>query len=152
MTTSLRPIGFVLVLLFLFAGCASPARRIKQNQELFDSFPVATQARIRGGQIDLGFTEEMTRIALGDPQRTLVRRTAEGEVKIWLYIDTIQRYERQHADIDGLSLYGSGVTGSIGGSAWFNVLQEREYVRLRAELRNGRVVAIEEAVKEPPKP
>jgi len=150
--SSLRSAGFALLLLLLLAGCSSPAHRIQKNQELFDTFPVATQARIRGGEIDLGFTADMTRIALGEPQHTLLRRTAEGEREIWLYIDTIQRYERQHANIDGISLYGSGGSRSVGGSVWINVLQEREITRLRAEFQNGRVIAIEEPVKDKPKP
>jgi len=150
--TSIRFIGTALLLLLLLAGCASPARRIEQNQELFDSFPVATQARIRGGKIDLGFTEDMVQIALGDPQRKLVRRTAAETRDIWLYIDTIQKYERQHADIDGLSLYGPNGGGAVGGTAWFNVLQEKETLKIRAEFNNGRVVAIEEPVKDKPKP
>jgi hypothetical protein len=150
--TSIRSIGISLLLLLLLAGCASPARRIEKNQELFDSFPVATQARIRGGKIDLGFTEDMVRIALGDPQRMLVRRTATDTRDIWLYLDTIQQYERQHADIDGLSLYGPNGGGAVGGTAWFNVLQEKEILKMRTEFKDGRVVAIEEPVKGKPKP
>jgi len=150
-----RPVHAILpllVLLFL-AGCAStPAKRIQKSQNLFDTFPVATQARIRGGEIDLGFTEDMVRIALGDPQRKMIRRTATTQQLVWLYLDVIQRYERQHADIEGLSLYGPNGGGSIGGSAWFNVLQEREYLKVRAEFLNGRVVAIEKPVKDQPKP
>jgi len=150
--TSIRFTGISLLLLALLAGCASPAQRIKKNQELFDSFPVATQARIRGGKIDLGFTADMVRIALGEPQQMRVRRTATDTLNIWLYIDTIQKYERQHADIDGLSLYGPNGGGAIGGTAWFNVLQEKETLKIRAEFKNGRVVAIEEPVKDTPKP
>jgi len=150
--TSLRSAGFALLLLLLLAGCSSPAQRIQKNQELFDTFPVATQARIRGGKINLGFTADMTRIALGEPQRTLLRHTTEGDREIWLYIDTIQRYERQHANIDGISLYGPAGSRSAGGSVWINVLQERETTRLRAEFQNGRVIAIEEPAKDKPKP
>ena len=65
----LRSACLALPLALLLAGCATPEKRIQQNQDLFDSFPVAAQARIRGGQIDLGFTPDMVRIALGDPQR-----------------------------------------------------------------------------------
>ncbi len=148
----IRSTGISLLLLALLAGCASPAQRIKKNQDLFDSFPVATQARIRGGKIDLGFTTDMVRIALGDPQRMRVRRTATDTLNIWLYIDTIQQYERQHADIDGLSLYGPNGGGAVGGTAWFNVLQEKEILKIRAEFKDGRVVAIEEPVKDTPEP
>lgn len=141
---SIPRVCFALLLLLWLAGCATPARRIQQNQALFDSFPVAVQARIRGGQIDLDFTAEMTRIALGEPHRKLIRRVSGGEVEIWLYLDTVRRYERQRADLDGLSLSGPGGTRAVSGSAWVNVMQEREIIRARVEFQNGVVVAIEE--------
>lgn len=139
-----------LLMIGLLAACAhTPAKRIQRNQEVFDALPVDAQARIRGGQIDLGFTPEMVRIALGNPQRILTRRTAQEETAVWLYLDTIRRYERQRADIDGLSLTGAGSMRSLGGSAWINVMQEREYVRIRVEFVQGVVTAIEEMAKEP---
>ena len=140
---------FVLPLAVLLAGCATPAKRIEQNRELFDTFPVAVQARIRGGQVDLGFTPDMVRIALGDPQHKALRRVAAGETEIWLYFDSIRRYDRQRVDIDGLSLSGPGGHRSLGGSAWINVEQTREFVRARVEFQNGVAVAIEEPVKDP---
>ena len=76
--TLARSACLALPFLLLLAGCATPARRIEQNRELFDSLPVAAQARIRGGQIDLGFTPDMVRIALGEPHRQTLRRSAEG--------------------------------------------------------------------------
>ncbi|MDY0145771.1 MAG: hypothetical protein RBS84_07265 [Kiritimatiellia bacterium] len=152
MTHALRLSSVALFLLFL-AGCAStPAQRIKKNQDLFDSLPVAEQARIRGGQINLGFTADMVRIALGDPQRQLARRTLDGESTIWLYLDTLRRYERQRADIDGLLVSGPGGMRSIGGSAWVNVLQEREVFRIRVEFQQGLVTAIEEPTTDTPRP
>ena len=140
----LRTACFVLPLAVLLAGCATPAKRIQQNQELFDTFPVAAQARIRGGQIDLGFNPDMVRIALGEPQRQVLRRESAGETEIWFYLDSVRRYDRQRVDIDGLSFSGR----SLGGSAWINVEQTREFVRTRVEFRNGVVTAIEEPVPE----
>ena len=142
-----------LPLLLLLAGCATtPSQRIQKNQDLFDSFPVAAQARIRGGQIDLHFTPDMVRIALGDPQRQVVRRTADGDSEIWYYIETVQSYDRQRVDLDGLTLYGVSGSRTVGGSAWVNILQQRESVRVRVEFRNGRVAAIEELGGTPAKP
>ena len=144
-----RSACFAGSLALLLAGCATPEKRIQQNQEVFDTFPVAAQARIRGGQIDLGFTPDMVRIALGDPQHKALRRVAAGETEIWLYFDSIRRYDRQRVDIDGLSLSGPGGRRSMGGSAWINVEQTREFVRARVEFQNGVAVAIEEPVKDP---
>ena len=141
-----RSACFAGSLALLLAGCATPEKRIQQNQEVFDTFPVAAQARIRGGQIDFGFTPEMVRIALGEPHRQTLRRAADGETEIWLYFDSTRRYDRQRVDIDGLSVSGPGGLRSVGGSAWINVEQNREYVRTRVEFRNGVVAVIEEPV------
>ena len=135
----------------LLAGCAStPAKRIAQNQALFDSLPVADQARIRGGEIDLGYTPDMVRIAYGDPQRQLVRRTAEGTTEVWDYLDTVHSYDRQRVDIDGLSIYGAGGVRTTSGGAWISVLQEKQTLRARVEFRQGKVAAIEAVPENPP--
>ena len=147
-----RSACFAGSLALLLAGCATPEKRIQQNQDVFDTFPVAAQARIRGGQIDLGFTPDMVRIALGEPQRQTLRRSAEGETEIWSYFDSTRRYDRQRVDIDGLSVSGPGGFRSVGGSAWINVEQNREYVRTRVEFRNGVVAVIEEPVPGDKKP
>ncbi len=142
------PLAVILGLL-LAAGCAStPESRIHRNQEFFDTLPVADQARIRGGRIDLGYSPDMVRIALGDPQRRLARRDPAGPSEVWLYLDTTRRYERQRADIDGMSISGAGGLRTVGGSAWITVLQESQFVRIRVEFRNGVVVAVEEPAAE----
>ncbi len=143
----------LLPLLLLLAGCTStPEKRIQQNQAMFDTLPPAAQIRIRNGQVDIGFTPDMVRLALGAPHRTLLRRSPAGDSEVWLYLDLVRRYERQRADIDGLSLSGSGGIRSIGGSAWIQISQEREYVRTRVEFLNGVVFALEEMATEQPKP
>ena len=140
-----RPVWTVLPVLLLLAGCATtPAQRIAKNQDVFDSFPVAAQARIRGGQIDLGFNPDMVRIALGEPDRKLIRRSAEGEAEIWLYLDHVTSYDRQRVELEGLTVSGPGSIQTIGGGAWINVLQEKEVVRMRVEFKNGAVAFIEE--------
>ena len=139
-----RSACFAGSLALLLAGCATPEKRIQQNQEVFDAFPVAVQARIRGGQIDLGFTPDMVRIALGEPHRQTLRRSADGETEIWFYFDSTRRYDRQRVDIDGLSISGPGGLRSVNGSAWINVEQNREFIRTRVEFRNGVATVIEE--------
>ncbi len=94
----------------------------------------------------------MVRIALGEPQRQLVRRSAaEGDTEIWLYIDTTTRYERQRADIDGMSISGPGGSRSFGGSAWINIMMEKDFIRIRLEFKDGRVSLIEQLAPEEPK-
>ena len=53
-------------------------------------------------------------------------------------------------DVDGLNVSGPGGLRSLGGSAWVNVEQNKEFVRTRVEFQNGAVVAIEELAPDAP--
>lgn len=79
--------GLCLVLAVLIAACASPSKRIKRNQALFDTFPPAVQEKVRQGQVDVGFTADMVLIALGKPDRKYTRKTEAGDTEIWAYVD-----------------------------------------------------------------
>lgn len=123
----------------MLAGCAStPESRIEKNRPFFDSLPLERQARIRGGETDVGFSAEETRLALGEPSRVYVRKDAAGEAAIWEYRDEVRRYERQRVDwVDGRP----GGKGTMSG--YVNVLQSLDEVRTRVELRGGVVTAVE---------
>lgn len=139
-----RSAGFTLPLLLLAAGCVStPADRIAKHPELFASLPPADQDRIRQGQIELGFTPDMVRLALGEPDRHMVRRAVEGNAEIWFYVETAPQYERRRVDVDGLSVRTPAGVRYSGGDAWITVLKEKESVRLRVEFRDGKVAVIE---------
>lgn len=140
----LRPMAWAVGALCLagLAGCAStPESRIAANQAYFDGLPVAAQARIRGGQIETGFTPGMVQLALGEPSRRMVRHEAGAAepTEVWLYTTVDRHYERQQVeivDIDGSPLHRPA-------RAWVTVLQEREAVGLRVEFFGGRVRAWE---------
>ena len=68
------------------AGCATPESRISRNPEAFAGLPAADQQLIREGKVALGFTPEMARLALGDPDRTITRTDASGTSEIWRYV------------------------------------------------------------------
>jgi len=67
------------------AGCSTPAARIQRNPELFARLAPAEQALIRDGRIALGFTPEMVRLALGNPDHVHVRTDGAGTREIWSY-------------------------------------------------------------------
>jgi hypothetical protein len=78
-------LSFALVLA-LTAGCAStPESRIEENQTLFDGYPPDVQEKIRAGKVDIGFDEDMVRMALGDPDETSTDLDADGETLRWAY-------------------------------------------------------------------
>ena len=80
-----------------FAGCASPAARIKQNPERFATYSPVQQDLIKQGKIAVGFDMEAVRLALGLPDRLHTQTTTDGVSQIWSYVT----YETS----DGFPLY-----------------------------------------------
>lgn len=79
--------AIVLAAALLAAGCSTPDSRIEKNSAAFDAYPPEVQAKIRAGEIEVGFTAEMVQIALGKPDRVIRRVTADGETEVWAYAD-----------------------------------------------------------------
>ncbi len=126
------------------AGCASPASRIKKNPELFASFPPEVQEKVRQGKIEVGFNSDMVTIALGAPDRTYTRSTAEGTAEIWAYVDYRYTYEQQM--VRGTFHYrdDQGRMRTAHDNVWVDVENRTEYERMRVEFRNKLVTAIEQ--------
>lgn len=130
-------------LLVLLAGCNTPGARIKKNQALFDTFPPEIQGRIRAGEVDIGFTRDMVDIALGAPNRTYVRRTAAGEVVVLAYTAYETQRDRQHVQADVRVRDTSGHYRTVRDWIWVDVENRNEYDRLRVEIVEDKVTAIE---------
>lgn len=79
--------------LILAAGCQTVDSRIKENPQLFASLDAATQAKIKQGIIDLGFTEDMVYLALGAPDQKREARSAAGVQTVWIYNTYFERYD-----------------------------------------------------------
>lgn len=77
--------ALALALIALALGCQTRSARIRDNQELFDSYPAEDQAAIRAGRIEVGFTDAQVQMALGDPDEVRRRVDAEGETVVWAY-------------------------------------------------------------------
>jgi len=126
-----------------FAGCSTPASRIEKNLDLFNTFPLEAQAKIRQGEVDIGFTPDMVRIAKGDPPRTYVRQTAEGQTEVWSYVAFDYRTERQRIQVDVPYYDNAGHRRTHNDWVWADVQSTEEYETLRIEFRDGKVSAIE---------
>lgn len=87
----------VLLAVLGLAGCTTPEARIKQNPELFAQLSPTDQETIKQGRVALGFTPEMVKLALGDPDRVTTRTDASGTSEVW-------RYTTYETD-DGVYLY-----------------------------------------------
>lgn len=83
----IRSFFFVVTLgtAMAFSGCATPEARIKRNPEVFSGLAPSDQQLIREGKVALGFTPEMVKLALGDPDRVMSRSDASGSSEVWSY-------------------------------------------------------------------
>lgn len=77
----------LLACLLVAGGCSTVDSRIAKNRDLFNSWPSAVQEKIVVGQIDLGFTPDQVRVALGEPDRVFTRTTVDGTSEVWSYRD-----------------------------------------------------------------
>lgn len=128
------------LLALLVTACSTVGSRIGDQQARFDGYPAAVQQQIRAGQVNVGFTPDMVRMALGKPDDTYIRTTSQGQAEVWGY--------RNDSPLLGLSLgigsFGGGVGGGIGvGTSTGG--NRRDKVRVVFE--NGRVQSVEKTVK-----
>ncbi len=66
-------------------GCSTPEARINRNPESFNKLGVGDQQLIREGKVAVGFTAEMVRLALGEPDLVYTRTDANGVNEAWSY-------------------------------------------------------------------
>jgi len=134
-----RLIGVGFIGLWL-VGCATPDSRIKANQALFDTLPLAAQGQIREGQVALGFTPAMVKLAVGEPNRRAIRTDAAGRTEVWSYT--------RYVAADGFPVY----TGNYhrfypgyrhyGGGFYSERTEAREFFRV--EFVDGLVTTVQQ--------
>ena len=134
MTTRLALAALALAL--ALAGCSTPDSRIEKNSAAFASYPPTAQAKIRAGEVEIGFTGEMVTLALGKPDRVLRRQTAEGESAVWIYADKSPTFGF------GVGIGGGGHHSGGGVAVGTSTGGDRED-RLRVIFKAGKVTAVE---------
>jgi hypothetical protein len=141
MKTPLRFTSFAVLataLLLSFSACSStPESRIGKNQALFQSLPGDVQQKIRAGQVEVGFTPDMTLLALGEPDRRYKRTTSSGESEVWAYRD------RGPALSFGLGVGGGGGSTGVGAGVGVSTRGDRDEDKLRLVFEGGKVSSIE---------
>ena len=95
--------------LLVVTSCSTVDSRIAKNREVFNTWPPTVQDKVVIGQIDIGFTPDQVRVALGEPDRVFTRTSADGTSQVWSYRDRGPRF--------GFGVgVGMGSFGSRGGS------------------------------------
>lgn len=125
-------------LLILITGCSSVDNRIDEDQAAFDSWPADIQTKVRAGEVEIGFTREMTRMALGKPQRIITLTTDSGVAEAWVYEEKKSNVSvgLGMGTMQGRSAFGGGI--GVGGDNW----NEREILRITFD--STKVTAIEQ--------
>ena len=127
----------VAAFVLLLTGCSTTNSRIKNHQAGFDAAPAAVQAKIRAGQIDIGFTSEQVTMSLGKPDRMYTRTTARGTSEIWAYEDHKPSFSF------GVGVVGGGGSTMVGSGVAVGTGNDRLDDKLRVIFEGGRVTAVE---------
>ena len=127
--------------LLTLTACSSTESRVHENQAAFDSYPPEVQQKIRSGNVDIGFTPDQVRMALGDPDHRYSRQTAAGTQDVWGYRDTSPSFS---FGIGGGSFGGS--TG-LGGGVGVNTGNAYPEDKISVVFEGDRVTAGEKQVK-----
>lgn len=125
----------------LALSCASVDSRIAKSQDVFDGYPPEVQAKIRAGEIGVGFSEEQVRMALGEPSRRtqVTSEDAVGEVWTW------------SRSVPGIGIgFGTGSRiGRVGMGTGISVGEgSRSEDEMVVELVNGRVTRFEKLLED----
>lgn len=132
------------VLVLAAAGCAStPSSRIQSARDVYNAYPMEVQERIASGQIDVGFTPEQVRMALGNPDRVTSRTTPDGSSEVWSYRDKGPRFSVGV----GLGVGGGGGSTRVGTGVGVSTGGRRDYDDEKTRVifdQRGRVMAVEQ--------
>ena len=72
----------------LLMGCYStPQTRIDRNPDLYATFSEEDKALIQEGKVEVGFTQEMVRMAAGPPHRKETKKNQTGADEVWTYFN-----------------------------------------------------------------
>lgn len=127
----------------LLVACAGPDLRIKRNAALFATLSTEQQSLIREGKIGIGFSQDMVRLALGEPDQLWLRTDADGQMDIWSYTS--------YDGYNGLPLFRGEYHRYAGGfplyadSLFYHQAKVREVFKV--SFKDGRVTAIEQEAR-----
>lgn len=87
------PLILAALAAFCLGACSTVKSRIEEKASVFNALDSETQARLRQGIVDVGYTPDMVYIAMGRPDQTKEKQTAEGIDTTWIYNEYWQEYQ-----------------------------------------------------------
>ena len=137
-----------LLIAFILTGCASTQemrnKRISKNQDIFNSFPPEVQQQVRQGQVNIGFSTDMVRLAWGAPDTVSTRTTQEAVTTVWRYTRTRYYPYYHHMSIPTSYIDSRGRHRIAYHSVWIDRHGREEYTVATIEFIRGEVSAIEQ--------
>jgi hypothetical protein len=139
-----------ILFICILIGCVSAQQirdgRIRDNQEMFNTFSPDIQDKVRLGQIDLGFTQDMVYLAWGGPDRIYMRTTKDGDATVWSYTIVQTRFRTERMSIPVHYYDRVGRRRTEYHNVWVNRDTGEEYAAARIEFIDGVVTAIEQLI------
>lgn len=135
----------LLTCLFGASGCSTFNSRSREKQAVFQSLDAATQTRLQEKKIEIGDTEDMVYIALGQPNEKQTVSDEAGDRAVWIYTASWQEFQ-------GMAFTGYRreiVPDGKGGYRTVYLTEERPVYaektedRFRIEFTSGKVSVIE---------
>ncbi|HLS29007.1 MAG TPA: hypothetical protein VK041_10180, partial [Opitutales bacterium] len=74
-----------MMTLIVLGGCSTPQKRAREYPEMMAALSPEEREMVESGEVNVGFSEEMVLVALGEPDRRFTERSAGGEREIWVY-------------------------------------------------------------------
>lgn len=133
---------FLLAAALSAAGCNTVEKRISAQQAQFDAWPADVREKIQAGRIDLGFTPEQVRVALGEPTRKYQRTTAKGSSEVWAYAGGRVGFS---LGIGVGTAHGS--SAYAGGVAYEPTTYGADDEAMRVVFEDGKVTSVEKRAK-----
>lgn len=148
----MKTLPLLLVALTLaLAGCSTVNSRIQEHASAFSALDASAQERLRKGRVDIGDSQEMAYVALGQPTRTKESTTSAGQETTWIY----KNYYDEYAGTALVGYRRSVVYDRTSGRAYVymepvytDLVRERSEEYIRLYFKAGKVTAIEQAKSE----
>jgi len=91
--SSISVLFAALAAAFCVSGCDTFSSRAQEKSDVYNSLPARTQQRLERGKINVGDTQDMVYISLGDPEEKRTVSTSDGDQTVWIYRTYWEQYE-----------------------------------------------------------